>query len=755
MKCRWIRLSCLLFGAASVSASAYEPTTHDDLSAQAALVSILGGNSNLPSEKLNRLGFKYAISDKDHQLFKNSRGELKEVLGLIRDGARFEDDGSRSMHHFFNPANGAGAYIDPNDPRLLPIVIPYLGDVTYLAVSSFDSVTQTSPDWALGTPKGLPVYPNNFDYKSAREDFYQSIVWPVEAVRREYVGSLFESIGRIIHHIQDMAQPQHVRGDLHLQQDSWDSDCNPDSAAPWCIFYRRFRAPSNYEKWTDDVRATAPVTGYAAVYGPPASDGYDTFLEPRMFWTNGAGKGLAEYTNRNFLSAGTMSVAPPTVGISFDMLASDLCINAIPPCEVVDLDHKVTFWQNTVDDRFRPGTGSSNPYAASLSIYDWDLNRYAPGGVPIRTVNRFTFAYDHAYLLPRAVGYSAGLINYFFRGDMDIALPPEGIYAVTNSQVANCATPCFQKVKLRLRNTTPHDEIGAGALRVIAKFHRNTCFRPDLSGEFGGPKFDPLTCRSAAEYVAVSSANAVTGMGREFGSAIEFVFPSDSAIPINATDVFLQVVFRGKLGQESDAVAVTTKDIVEPNYIAVANMTDYVYDDVGNTGYHLVPYATAGSALGVSNFGVAFGTNTTPVVTIPGLGGGQHAQIAFLTDAGDLPATIFFSGTQDTSWILQPEEFKLDDVTQKFERSCKVFLARGLYREYLYWFYQRVSDHALSWKILSVGSGGRSPKSDGDGKLRMHPEAAHDCGVQTGGVYDYSSMTPFTPTSALPWTINF
>jgi len=27
--------------------------------------------------------------------------------------------------------------------------------------------------------------------------------------------------------------------------------------------------------------------------------------------------------------------------------------------------------------------------------------------------------------------------------------------------------------------------------------------------------------------------------------------------------------------------------------------------------------------------------------------------------------------------------------------------------------------------------------------------------VQTGGVYDYSTMTPFTPTSALPWTINF
>jgi hypothetical protein len=32
----------------------------------------------------------------------------------------------------------------------------------------------------------------------------------------------------------------------------------------------------------------------------------------------------------------------------------------------------------------------------------------------------------------------------------------------------------------------------------------------------------------------------------------------------------------------------------------------------------------------------------------------------------------------------------------------------------------------------------------------MHAEAAHDCGVPTGSVHDFSTMTPFTATNALP-----
>jgi len=740
----------LLFCLSSVvcPVKAYEVETHIELSAAAALGSVLGDN-----DRRSRLGLTKPISS--GEIFPNSRGVPSTVIDLFRSGARYEDDFPRSMNHFFDPRTGTPLQASANDFYFITLAEQKTAEAL---ISSLNSLAQTSPDWALAATLAIEVV-NDYSYKAAREYFHQGLTAKLDVVRYRNLGLMFESLGRIIHHIQDMAQPQHVRNDWHLHDLVWEQNCELKTTFK-CDEYKSLRRPSAYEHWInrDDVLSKLSFRGYEPVYAASGAgaDGLTVFSDARRFWTNG-GKGIADFTARNFLSAGTLSRSPPSVGPPFDMSVAAVCTGAVPPCDAPYLpDDVVMFFPNTVDDQFRAAT-LTNPYAAGLSVFDPEF--MSRTGTRLLTVNRFTFFYDQNYLLPRAVGYSAGLINYFFRGDMEISPPDEGVYAIVDQRPGACGNACsFSKLKLKLRNVTPGNEaMGSGTLQAVAKFHRNNCYRADLAGEFGGDPaiFWGSPCRSPREEIVTSIPFGVAEVGSDQPRLITFEFDDFNTIPINATDMFLQVVFRGKLGQEDDAVAVTTKDIAEPNFLAVANMTDYVYDDVGNTGYHLIPYANAGSTQGVSNFGVAFGTNTTPVVTIPGFGGGQHAQIAFLTDVGDLPATIFFSGIQDTSWILQPEEFKLDDVTQKFERSCKVFLARGLYREYQYWFYQRVSDHTLSWKIQNVGSGGRSSKSDGDGKLRMHPEAAHDCGVQTGGVYDYSTMTPFTPTSALPWTINF
>ena len=57
--------------------------------------------------------------------------------------------------------------------------------------------------------------------------------------------------------------------------------------------------------------------------------------------------------------------------------------------------------------------------ASTNSIFSADLKKYAPKKQAIFTLNRFNFDVAHSLLIPRAVGYSAGLINYFFRGKMD------------------------------------------------------------------------------------------------------------------------------------------------------------------------------------------------------------------------------------------------------------------------------------------------------------------------------------------------
>ena len=57
---------------------------------------------------------------------------------------------------------------------------------------------------------------------------------------------------------------------------------------------------------------------------------------------------------------------------------------------------------------------------------------------------------------------------------------------------------------------------------------------------------------------------------------IEFEF-GDSPIPFDMTDVVLQVVYRGELGSEADAVAVGTIDMSEPTYFAYHNASDYIH----------------------------------------------------------------------------------------------------------------------------------------------------------------------------------
>lgn len=68
-----------------------------------------------------------------------------------------------------------------------------------------------------------------------------------------------------------------------------------------------------------------------------------------------------------------------------------------------------------------------------------------------------------------------------------------------------------------------------------------------------------------------------TGSG---ATAVEKIFDfSMDPIPVNATDLFIQVVYRGVLGAETDGIAVGTLDIREPTYYAAWNNTDYFYNE--------------------------------------------------------------------------------------------------------------------------------------------------------------------------------
>jgi hypothetical protein len=133
---------------------------------------------------------------------------------------------------------------------------------------------------------------------------------------------------------------------------------------------------------------------------------------------------------------------------------------------------------------------------------------------------------------------------------------------------------------------------GNAYLVAVARYHRNACYTPSLGGlpveTYAGTTTNPSsTCaagsvRTPYQEISVSQSVAVSAATLNSATASEVMFDfTNDPIPVNATDLFVQVVYRGQLGQEQDGIAVGTLDIPEPAFIAYWNNTDYFLNSVG------------------------------------------------------------------------------------------------------------------------------------------------------------------------------
>jgi hypothetical protein len=405
-----ILIICCL-GLGSQRVYAYEPINHEQLSESAAKQSKLATDPSV----LVDLGLKpYADVG---QKFANSTGSLLSIEELIKFGARNEDSVARPANHFYNPLTGQG-------------------------VSGFTS----SPNWAIDGEGDTST--TKFSFRAAREYMFSGLTDSSESFRLKQFGLMFQSLGQVIHHIQDMAAPQHVRDDKHC-------DAFFPCQIPGSLF--GLHNPSHFEKWTLENVTVGPLLGTLPVYAPVYGVGdVQTFNSPRKFWHTEpggpnsplSGKGIAEFTNRNFVSAGTnfdkpQQPSPPLFALpAFDPtrksepMVAELCSspNLNPPCPpsmTAFPQARLTFYETAGHDNFL-NVPFTNPRASSESIFDEQLR--AQGERPVFALNRFNFDEAYKHLIPRAVAYSAGMINYFFRGKIDIDADPNnpGGYLIKN-----------------------------------------------------------------------------------------------------------------------------------------------------------------------------------------------------------------------------------------------------------------------------------------------------------------------------------
>ena len=512
----------LLYGANT--SFAYEPGTHMKLSERAAKQSVLGDNNGVLAD----LGLK-SLVDVTQKLPDPQAGKIivlgpdnmdpftaKEtdtILNLVGTGAALEDEFPRSLFHFYDPVPG---HFDPLNINGIPMVY-------------------SAADWALADSL-LPVAGQTFSLRGAKDDFYKALTSASKPDRNAAFGSLFVTLGHVIHLVQDVAQPQHVRNDMHCDAEI----CRDGELLLQGILNKKLPLynPSRYESYTYDKADAAAYDGYASV-SLPTSRSYFASLDNR---------GLAQFTNQNFVSAGTnfhlasngdvlpdpnyafplpksISGSEP-IGDVYAELGKPVPDNIAEYCASLQDNCGVQFATTDVIDSYL-GTAETNTRASSYSIFNQDLERF--GSQKLFALNALNFQHDWAYLLPRAIGYSAGLIDYFFRGRLDVQPDPntEGGYLVIN------------KSSFPMSNGT------------LALYYDDA----------DGNRY-PVP---GASWSNVSIA--VTGNDPADGYAIQFSVPTD---PAPATSGEYMLVFQGKIGSEESVAGKLIKAGDQYVYLAAS-----------------------------------------------------------------------------------------------------------------------------------------------------------------------------------------
>ncbi len=427
MKIKHHTIMVLLIAVASKIVVAYEVQTHEEITDNAFANIEFFANA----DRMKEIG----ITDISEKRYMNSDGDRQNIREVIKFGSNFEDEifspsnltALRFLNHFYDPQqNGKrGEFLNfESDP---------------------------SPDWILEDIGDSPE--QRFSYKDATENLYNAFTEPVEIDRNDAFSKVFQTMGHLMHHMQDMAQPEHVRDDIHPSKD--------------LLFPRLTGEFSLYEVMTNDERNSLPFNNYNKI-------DITYFNSPRELWDqNGISNqtfdaGIAEYTSFNFISKdtnlrlnsgvietdgvhafpeangfterlqnvqGTPSCDPridPSCGDgdggSGDGGGNSICsLSSVPS----DLEGNIIYYSNEATDKYLALINSvditqTNSFATARNIFSFDIEdrQSIPGGMTVQldqfTIDRNTIQCAQQFLIPRATAYSTAIVDYFFRGRLQL-----------------------------------------------------------------------------------------------------------------------------------------------------------------------------------------------------------------------------------------------------------------------------------------------------------------------------------------------
>lgn len=435
-------------------------------------------------------------------------GRLLEATELVNAGSAIEDDlvpFPRVFNHFYDPVTKL-----PLNPCPLPIV-----------------GCETSPDWS--TERTIDFGRQTFSLRHVREKFVEGLTANTIDKRDKALGHAFQAIGHMIHGVQDAAQPEHSRNDIHPPGDN---DALIEARA--------------LDRTLGEAGAQLQFTGYPVVT-------IDLTAETaEAFWFTGAGadgRGISQFSNRNFVTAGTNFTGEPGVNMAthptYDKPAvgtttfvttdwgtiKSLITQTFPiPQPPIGNPREMELVGSAVIDLYNAGAGGS-AFISTYSLFDGHMTALNHSVDRVFSLNEYNIDKALDFLIPRAVGYSAGLINYSLRG---LAQPGNPVAAALGFNAAGLGTGGGV---LSVTNTTAEplgsSTLGGGTIEVWYD-DRATGLRQSAGSQSGvmipaGTTFDIMDQQSPIDLLKIAREGPVVGQ--------------------------IAIVYRGPMGVEADGFA--------------------------------------------------------------------------------------------------------------------------------------------------------------------------------------------------------
>jgi hypothetical protein len=434
----------------------------------------------------------------------------QSVLAWVGEGGIREDEGVRFFNHFHDPLRPWGS----------------------AGLSSLFGSNPSSIRWMQNANSG-------WSWQNARDYYWTALTATTQAARDRNFADTFRALGQVMHLVVDASVPEHVRNDPHPAEgicrtiigigcfgnyEYWVSDSHgvSGSAEEGDFIFTYLSNPVGFDpnilqQPTNDSAAPVPVARLidTDTYTGAAS-GPNVTLSPAI--------GIGEFANANFFSEDTISGAYPFPNVS-----------ALVPSQVSPPGTGKVFRY------YAKGTGDgiANDVAAAECILDQAARDQGIfSGPTYFCVDETVWSRTAQVMLPRAVGYARGVLDYFFRNglkglamDMGCGFPPFPNpielpqYATFGLSVANVPATALTSGEFATSEA-------AGPGRIVVVVHYKHAGRSHY--------FTLLDTMATLE--AETGAGWTIDMGQM------------SQVPAGATEIYFTIAYRGPFGQETDAV---------------------------------------------------------------------------------------------------------------------------------------------------------------------------------------------------------